>query len=54
MVTGFRVHPLIPRKKLFLTQRREGAKTLGNAAALCAFASLREKSSSWLLFLQAA
>ena len=46
---GLLTQPLWARlkKKLFLTQRRKGAKkTLRNAAALCAFAPLREKSSS--------
>jgi len=38
-------------KKLLLTQSRKGAKkTLRNAEALCAFAPLREKSSSTRYF----
>jgi hypothetical protein len=35
---------------MFLTRRRKGAKkTSGNAAALCAFAPLREKSYLWII-----
>jgi len=38
-------------KKLFLPQRRKGAKkTLRNAAALCVFATLRERFSSYSHF----